>query len=275
MQHHEERTGSLIRVVIIDDEPLGRQKLRRLLKGEADVEIVGEFDGGGQTVHELRRLAPDLVFLDIQMPERDGFTILKQMEGHDIPHVIFVTAYDQYALRAFEIHASDYLLKPFDRERFHGSLQRVREDIQKSKTRKIDDRLVALLEDLKASREFPDRLAVKSGGHIHFVRTGELDYVQSAGNYVRLHVGLKSYLLRETMNDIQAKLNPQQFVRIHRSTMVNIESVKELQPWFGGSYVVILNNGTRLNMSRAFRNDLSSNILGKDAPGKANHRSAG
>jgi two-component system LytT family response regulator len=274
MQEHEPRAESPIRVVIIDDEPLGRQKLRRLLRSEADVEIVGEFDGGGETVHELRRLSPDLLFLDIQMPERDGFTILKQMGGHNIPHVIFVTAYDQYALRAFEIHASDYLLKPFDRQRFHRSLQHVREDIQKSKTRTVDDRLIALLEDLKASREFPDRLAVKSGGHVHFVRTGELDYIQSAGNYIRLHVGSKSYLLRETMNDIQTKLNPQQFVRIHRSTMVNIESVKELQPWFGGSYVVILNNGTRLNMSRAFRSDLSSTILGKDAPGKANHGSA-
>jgi len=272
MQVHEPRGGSTLRVIIIDDEPLGRQKIRRLLKSENDVEIVGEYDGGSETVSEVRRLAPDLVFLDIQMPEQDGFDILGQIGEHEIPHVIFVTAYDQYALRAFEIHASDYLLKPFDRERFHSALKRVREDIQKSRTRRVDDRLVALLEDLKASREFPERLAVKSGGRVHFVRTGEVDYVQAAGNYIRLHVGAKSYLLRETMNDIQSKLNPRQFVRIHRSTMVNIESVKELQPWFGGSFVVILQNGTRLNMSRAFRGDLSSTILGKDTPGRQDLR---
>jgi two-component system, LytTR family, response regulator len=269
MQTQSTKQGTRIRVAIIDDEPLGRQKIRRLLRGEDDFEVVGEYDGEEPTIRELRRLGPDLIFLDIQMPTEDGFALLRRLDPDSMPRVIFVTAYDQYALRAFEIHASDYLLKPFDRDRFQQALARVKESIQGDRSKSVDRRLIELLEDLKTEKKFPDRIAVKSGGYVHFVRTSDLNYIEAAGNYVRLHVSAKSYLLRETMNDIQSKLNPKQFVRIHRSTLVNVDSVKELQPWFGGSSVVILNDGTRLNMSRAFRSDLSSTILGNNGAAKS------
>jgi two-component system LytT family response regulator len=263
------KPGTRIRVAIIDDEPLGRQKIRRLLKGEEHFEVIGEYDGGEDTVTEIRRLRPDLIFLDIQMPDQDGFALLRRLGPESRPRVIFVTAYDQYALRAFEIHAADYLLKPFDRNRFQQALDRVKETIQSARSNSVDQQLIELLEDLKAGKKFPDRIAVKTGGYVHFVRTNDLNYIEAAGNYVRLHVNAKSYLLRETMNVIQAKLDPRQFVRIHRSTLVNVDAVKELQPWFGGGSVVILNDGTRLNMSRAFRSDLSSTILGNTGSAKS------
>jgi len=200
------------------------------------------------------------------MPGQDGFAILGGLDPHTMPRVIFVTAFDQYAVKAFEIHASDYLLKPFDRQRFQHALERVKEGIH-NRTREVDRRLVELLEDLKTERQFPERLAVKSGGNVHFVRTSEMHYIEAAGNYVRLHVGTKSYLLRETMNDIHARLNPRQFFRIHRSTVVNVDHVKELQPWFGGGAIIVLQDGTRLSVSRAFRTTLSSIIFGSDMPG--------
>ncbi len=268
MQPQSTKQRTRIRVAIIDDEPLGRQKIRRLLKGEEGFDVIGEYDGGEHTVPEIRRLNPDLIFLDIQMPTQDGFALLRRLDPESMPRVIFVTAYDQYALRAFEIHAADYLLKPFDRNRFQQALERVKESIHTVRSKSVDQQLLQLLEDLKSEKKFPDRIAVKSGGYVHFVRTNDLQYVEAAGNYVRLHVSAKSYLLRETMNDIQAKLNPRQFVRIHRSTLVNVDAVKELQPWFGGSSVVILTDGTRLNMSRAFRSDLSSTILGNNGPAR-------
>ena len=254
--------GTRIRVALVDDEPLGRQKLRRMLKSDPDVDIIGEYAGGEEAIAGLTAHMPDLLFLDIEMPGMNGFDVLREINRVDLPHVIFVTAYDQYALKAFEIQALDYLLKPFDKDRFQKALDRARAQIGRQQHSGMDRKLMSVLELFRPQPEYPERIVVKSGGHVLFLRTAELDYVESAGNYVRLHVAGKSHLLRETMNEMQAKLHPQKFVRIHRSTLVNVERVKELQPWFGGGYVVILHNGTKLNMSRTHKNAIASVMSG-------------
>jgi two-component system LytT family response regulator len=173
-----------------------------------------------------------------------------------MPLAIFITAYDRYALRAFEVHALDYLLKPFDRDRFQVALDRAKGQVKRQSNGDISQRLVALLEDVKAQRKPADRLVVKSGGKVYFLRVDEIDWVEAAGNYVRLHVGEETHLLREKMSALEARLNPEQFLRIHRSTMVNVERIQELQPWFHGDYVVVLRSGAQLTLSRSYRHKL-------------------
>ena len=254
---------AIIRAMIIDDEPLGRQKIRRMLKYEPDVQVIAELEGGPDAVEAIRKERPDLVFLDIQMPLQDGFELLKELGDEVKPKIIFVTAFDQYALKAFDTDAVDYLLKPFDRERFEKAMQRARGDIARERSRGVDSRLMQVLHQLKTARVFPDRIVVRNGAHVLFVRTNEIDWVEAAGNYVRIHTTGKAYLLRETMSELLEKLNPDRFVRIHRSTIVNMECIKEMQPWFGGSYVVILTNGQRLSLSRSCRSELSAKLLGR------------
>ena len=251
-----------ISTVIVDDEPLARERMRSLLDTEEDVEIVGEAKDGVEAVETILGQSPDLVFLDVQMPKLDGFEVIQTVGAERMPPVVFVTAYDQHALRAFEVQALDYLLKPFDQERFHGALKRVRSQIDNQETRDLGRRLLALVRDLKSDRPAArtDRLVVKSGGRLFFLRAEEIDWIEAAGNYVRLHVGQDGHLLRETMNSIEARLNPETFFRIHRSHIVNIERIKELQPWFNGEYVVILRNGTRLTLSRGYREKLQERL---------------
>jgi two-component system, LytTR family, response regulator len=178
-----------------------------------------------------------------------------------MPFVVFVTAYDRYALRAFDVHALDYLLKPFDRERFHAALARAQAQMDRNNTNgDIERRLAAIVQDLKPAKARTDRFVVKSGGRIFFVRTAEIDWIEAAGNYVKLHVGNDSHLIRETMNAVETKLSPDMFVRIHRCHIVNIEQVRELQPWFNGEYVVFLKNGTRLTLSRGYRERLQERV---------------
>lgn len=250
-----------IKVLVVDDEPPGRQKVREMLYEEPDVEVIGESANGVEAIEAIRKHSPDLVFLDVQMPEIDGFGVVEAL-GPDMPTVIFVTAYDQYALQAFDVHALDYLLKPFDKERFQTAMGRARTAITKRKTEDMSERLFSLLQTFKTETKTPDRLIIKSGGKVFFLKTGEIDWVEAAGNYVRLHVSNESHLLRETMSGIQKKLDTNNFIRIHRSTFVNLERIKELQPWFHGEYVVILKDGTQLTMSRSYRSNLPE-LLGK------------
>ena len=248
------------RVLIVDDEPLARERIRTLLEEEPAFELVGEAGDGTSGAESILALQPDLVFLDVQMPGADGFDVIDAVGADKMPFVVFVTAYDRYALRAFDVHALDYLLKPFDRERFREALGRAQAQIGRANGGDIERRLAAIVQDLKPARARTDRFVVKSGGRIFFVRTAEIDWIEAAGNYVKLHVGNDSHLIRETMNAVEAKLSPDMFVRIHRCHIVNIEQVRELQPWFNGEYVVFLKNGTRLTLSRGYRERLQERV---------------
>jgi two-component system LytT family response regulator len=252
-----------IRTLIVDDEPLARERVRLLLEREPDLEIVGECSDGHEALATIRSTSPDLVFLDIQMPELDGFGMLAELDPAHLPAIIFVTAFDQFALRAFEVHALDYLLKPFDSERLQAAVQRAREWIRRQRGGELDPRLAALLNDLKGAPKVPGRLAVKSGGRVLLLRTEDIDWVEAADNYVNLHVGKESHLLRETMNALEARLPSERFLRISRSTMVNLDRIRELQPMFHGEYAVILQDGTRLTLSRGHREKLSR-LLGRE-----------
>jgi two-component system LytT family response regulator len=248
----------MIRTLIVDDEPLARERLRTLLQQESDIEILGECGDGRQAVSAITEHAPDLVFLDIQMPGMDGFGVLQSITDRPLPGVIFVTAYDQYALQAFEVHALDYLLKPFTARRFQKALSRARQDVRHDTPNEtpVERRLLNLLDDLGGERRYTKRIVVKSSGRIHFVKVDEIDWVEAEGNYVRLHIGAHSHLLRETMKGMEAALDPDRFIRIHRSTIVNTERIKELQPLFHGEYAVLLYDGTRLVASRGPENRL-------------------
>jgi len=245
-----------VRTLIVDDEPLARERLRTLLADETDVEIVGECGDGCQAVVAIEELKPDLVFLDVQVPNLDGFGILESIGADRIPAIIFVTAYDHYALRAFDVRAVDYVLKPFGRERLERALAHARTQIQRGRSNDVSGQLVALLEEIRPQKTYLKRIMIKSGGRLFFLRTMDVEWVEAAGNYVRLHVGSESHLLRETMNGLEAKLDPDRFLRIHRSTIVNIERIKELQPWFHGDYVVILKDDRQLTMSASYREKL-------------------
>jgi two-component system, LytTR family, response regulator len=245
-----------IRTLIVDDEALARDRLRQLLEHEPEIEIVGECADGRQAVKAIHRELPDLIFLDIRMPELDGFGVLAAIGAEAAPLIVFVTAYDQFALRAFDVHAVDYLLKPFDRERFQTALRRALEQLKHREGGAIERRQSALLADLKPAPRPAERLAVKSGGRVVFVKINDIDWIEAAHNYVELHAGKESHLLRETLNAIEARLAPEIFVRISRSVIVNVERIKELQPLFHGEYTVTLHNGTRLTLSRRYRDKL-------------------
>jgi len=242
------------RTIVVDDEPLARDRLLKLLRASPEVEVVGEASNGQDAVNLIRTLQPDLVFLDVQMPELDGFAALAALEENERPAVVFVTAFDKFALKAFDVHAIDYLLKPFDKERFQTALQRALEHLARKQPKEIHDQLSALLNEMRPAQT-SDRLAVKTDGRIVFVKTIDIDWIEAADNYVSLHVGKESHLLRETMTAVEARM-PKQFLRISRSTIVNTERIKELQPLFHGEYAVILRDGTKLTLSRSHRDKL-------------------
>lgn len=242
-----------IRTVIVDDEPLARRGIRAQLKEEKDIEIISECRNGKEAVEAIETQAPDLVFLDVQMPELDGFGVLDAVGVDRMPAVIFVTAYDRYALRAFEVHALDYLLKPFDDDRLARAIERVRRQIERQSIDDLSRRLQGLLDDMQSARKHVERLVIKSAGRIFFLSVGEIDWIEAADNYVRLHAGRESHLLRETMNNLEKKLDPEEFLRVHRSRIVNIRKIKELQPLFRGEYDITLRDGTRLESGRGYR----------------------
>lgn len=245
-----------IRTLIVDDEAPARARLRQLLRFESDFDVIGECGNGRQAVAAIQKQRPDLVFLDVQMPRLSGFEVCAAIAGEAMPLVIFVTAYDQYALQAFEVHAIDYLLKPFDRERFQKSLAHARERLRRGENGVSDQRLAALLESLRPDARKPERLAFKANGRVIFVRVGDIEWIEADGNYVRMHVGAVAHQLRETIGGMETQLPSDRFIRISRSAIVNMDRIKELQPMFYGDYAVILQNGARLNMSRNFRDRL-------------------
>ena len=249
-----------LRAVIADDEPLARQRLRMLLQDVDWLEVVSEAKDGASATAAIQKLRPDLAFLDVEMPNGTGFDVIESVGAARMPFVVFVTAYDKYALKAFDVHAIDYLLKPFDRDRFRDALTRVRHQFERVTGGELERRLLQLVQDLTPAQQRLERFVIKSGGRVFFVPTGEIDWIEAAGNYVKLHVGTDEHLFRETMNAIEAKLNPDAFFRIHRSHMVNVERIRELQPWFNGEYVVFLKNGTRLTLSRGYREKLQERI---------------
>jgi two-component system LytT family response regulator len=252
----------LIRVLLVDDEPLALSMMREMLQSDPQVEIVGESVNGREALAAIRAHSPDLLFLDVQMPELGGFELLDSLEPGRIPYVIFVTAYDQYAVRAFEVHALDYLLKPFDQERFNTAWQRARARILSERNGGMDQKILTLLEDLKAGNRYLERLVIKASGRIYFLDINEVDWIEAEGNYVSVHTAKKSHLLRETIGSLESQLDPKKFVRIHRSSIVRIASIRELQPWFHGEYRVNLENGTQLALSRNYRDKLQD-ALGK------------
>lgn len=243
-----------IRTILIDDEPLARDKIRGFLEDEADFEVIAECRDGKEALETIEAEKPDLIFLDVQMPELDGFEVLENLEIGAMPTVVFTTAFDQYALQAFDVHAVDYLLKPFDRERFREALERARREVGRKQIGDMKEQLKALLDSVGAERpKHPERLVIKSSGRVVFLKVDEIDWVDAAGNYVKLHAAGENHLLRETMSNLEERLDPGKFIRIHRSTIVNIERIKELQQQFHGDYLVVLNSGQRLTLSRSYR----------------------
>jgi two-component system LytT family response regulator len=245
-----------IRTIISDDEPLAREKLRILLASEAGVRIVAECRDGRQTIDALRTYKPDLLLLDIQMPGADGFQVLSTIPADDMPLVVFTTAYDQYAIRAFETHAVDYLLKPFDHERLHKAIERTRSELLKTNDREMTQRILDLLASSRVESRVAKRLVIKAAGRVVFLDVEEIDWVEAAANYVKLHVGRESHLLRESIGRISERLDPDRFVRVHRSTIVNVRRIKELQPCNSGEYIVVLKDGKELSCSRGYRTEL-------------------
>lgn len=256
-----------IKALIVDDEPLARRNLRLLLAKDPQIEILDECRNGREAVKAINTLSPDLIFLDIQMPEMDGFDVLANVGPDQIQAIIFVTAFDQYALKAFDVHALDYLLKPFDDERFGHALTRAKAQIEAREINRLSKRLIALLEERESERNAPaqgkgylTRVMIKAAGRVVLLKVDEIDFIEADGNYAKLHVGKKAHLLREKMNDLEGQLDPARFVRIHRSVIVNLDRIKEMHPHFNGDYIVVLEDGRQLRLSRTRREQLEERL---------------
>ena len=249
-----------IRALVVDDEPLAREMIREMLASDSEVEVVGECANGREAIEAIKASTPDIVLLDIQMPELGGFEVLESLGPNATPYVIFVTAYDQYAVRAFEVHALDYLLKPFDRERFEAAWRRAKDQIKLDRTSRRDQDIIALLEELKAGPRYLERLVIKNGGRVFFLHVQDIYCIEAEGNYVRVYDNQKGYLLRETISSLEEQLDPKQFLRIHRSAIVRIDRIKEMQPWFHGEYRIIMENGKQLALSRNYRANLQEAV---------------
>lgn len=251
-----------IRAIIVDDEPFARLGLRRELTSDDDIEVIAECANGREAVKAIKEQQPDLVFLDLKMPELDGLGVVETVGIEEMPTLVFVTAYDEFALKAFEIHALDYVLKPFDSERLQKALRRAKQQINRERPHQFSARLRAFLEDAQSAineappQKFLERVVVKSTGKIFFLKVEEIDWMEAADNYVLLHIGKKSHLVHGTMSKLEGHLNPEKFLRVHRSTIVNVARIKELHPLFHGEYVILLNDGTKLTSSRGYRDKL-------------------
>ena len=251
-----------IRTIIVEDEPLARERMLNLLETDDSIEVCAECGDGRSAVEKITELEPDLIFLDIQMPELDGFGVLAELSMPKLPAVVFVTAYDQFALKAFEVHAVDYLLKPFDRERFRAALQRAKTRIGSRHTSPTEENLRALIAEVRPDSKAIQKIAIKSSGRVTFVKVEDIDWIEAADNYVEIHAGTAAHMLRETMTALSTRLPAEKFVRINRSCIVNLERVKELQPLFHGEYTVVLNDGKKLTLSRNYRSSLTR-LLGE------------
>ncbi|HEV7891407.1 MAG TPA: LytTR family DNA-binding domain-containing protein [Pyrinomonadaceae bacterium] len=255
-----------IRALIVDDEPLARRTIRDLLREDPEVNVVGECGGGREAVESIRRQPPDLLFLDIQMPGMDGFDVLSHVELERIPAIIFVTAYDAYALKAFEMHALDYLLKPFTDERFREALARAKSQVELRDVRSLADSLRGFLGGREPagpeSKGFLTRFMVKAGGRVIFVKSADVDWIEADNYYIKLHAGGKNHMLRLSMKELEESLDPKTFWRIHRSAIINLERVRELRQRPGGEYVAVLKDGTELKLSRRSRERLQELLTG-------------
>jgi two-component system LytT family response regulator len=263
-----ERVQQPIRVVVVDDEPLARERMRLALGRMPELEVVAECGDGLEAVDAILEHHPDLVLLDIQMPGLDGFGVVERVGPGRMPAVVFVTAYDRFALQAFEVHALDYVLKPFEPRRFAEAVRRGVEQVRMRRVEEMGRRLAAMMGELPPALEganqarghdpaaYATRILVREGEGFGFVETSRVDWLEAAGNYVRLHSGEKSWLVRATLGGISESLDPARFVRIHRSTIVNLDRIREIQPWVGGDYIAILKDGRQLRVSRTHREEL-------------------
>ena len=263
-----------IKTLIVDDEVLARRTIRDLLANDPEIEIIGECSNGAEAVKFIREQRPDLLFLDIQMPQMTGFEALAQVEVEHIPAIIFVTAFDQYALKAFEVQALDYLLKPFTDQRFEEALKKAKSQIEMAEVNRLSQSLVALLGKQRvealhevqevqqaASKNFISRFMIRSSGKAAFVKAEDVDWIAADDYYIKLHVAGKAHLLRISMNELEEKLDPKKFLRIHRSTIINFDRVQELQQTPNGEYAVVLKDGTQLKLSRSRRERLQRFLM--------------
>jgi len=238
--------------VIADDEPLARERIRTLLAAFPEVAVVGEARDGNEAVAKVRELRPSLLFLDVQMPEGDGFSVLEKLPPQATPAVIFVTAYDTFALRAFEVHAVDYLLKPFTRARFSRAVGHVLKKLAQPARSGIEPEVLSLLEAIRAERRTKERVAIRNGEAVYFVRIADIEWVEASGNYVKIHAGGQEHVLRDSLKSFEERLDPDRFLRVHRSAIVNVDSIQRLEAWFHGEYAVVLRDGTKLMSSRTY-----------------------
>jgi len=258
-----------IRALVVDDEPLARQSVRRFLRYHADIQVIAECGDGQSAFAAILAKKPDLVFLDVQMPEMDGFEVIRRIGVEHMPATIFVTAYDHYALEAFDANALDYLLKPFGKTRFERALARARERIGGTLDREAAQRILRTIESMAEHSNYIDRLPVSENGRIVFVNVRDIHWIEAAGNYARLHVSGHSHDIRETLTSLEGKLNPKDFLRIHRSAIVNVQFVKEVHPWFHGYHLVLLQSGQKLRMSR-YQHEVAGRLGLRGHPLKAN-----
>lgn len=242
-----------IRTLIVDDEPLARARIRKMLGEAADVEIIGECENGPEAIAFIQKHQPNLAFLDVQMPEVSGFDVLRALPSEQWPAVIFVTAHDHHALEAFEVHALDYLLKPFKEARFQAALERARKHLQARDVATLNQSLQSLLGTAKPEAQYPSRLAVKSGERTTFVKVEDVDYIEAAANYVILHTGTQNHIVRETLTNLEIRLSPKTFLRVNRSAMVNLDRVKEVKPALRGEHVIVLKSGKEIALTRGVR----------------------
>ena len=251
-----------IRAIIVDDVELAREHIRRLLQDD-DIEIVAECENGREAIRSIRDVRPDLVFLDVQMPKIDGFDVIEAVGVESMPTVVFVTAYDEFALQAFEVNAIDYLLKPFDAERLAKTVERAKRLINGQDSAGVEAKLRKVLIDAKEEPRYLKRIPVKSSRGTVLVLTEEIDWIGSEGHYLELYLGRERHLIREKLSDLEKKLDPQNFARIHRSIIVNLNRVKSLHPLFNGDQLVILENGRELNLSRTYSEKVIKRLMGQ------------
>lgn len=242
-----------LRILIVDDEQLARQNIRQLLEKYKDVTVIGECADGESAVEKICEFKPDLVTMDIKMPGMDGFEVLELVPEKLMPHIIFVTAYDEYALKAFEFHAVDYLLKPFDDDRFFEALDRVKTEVLSGESGSQQVRIQSLISELAGQGNYLSRMIIKKGDRYYIIQVGDIQWIEAAGYYMRLHAGSGTYLIRKTMKSLAKRLDPGLFFRIHRSYMVNLDFVREIQTWFHGDYIVILKDGKKLPVSKMYK----------------------
>ena len=247
-----------IKTLIIDDEPLARKRIKQLLAAETEFQMLGESATVAEALSDCATLAPDLIFLDVEMPDGTGFDVLERLSRGVLPAVIFVTAYDQHTIKAFEFHAIDYLLKPFSEERFRQATAKVRKRFGYENKEEFNEQIRNLIGHVKLNQDFLERLVINHNDRLIVVPTREIDWITAYGNYLRVHTAGKTYLLRETINQIAKRLNPENFLRIHRSTIINIDCIKEFQPMFGGQYTVVLKDDTEFVLSRTYRKEVLS-----------------